>query len=102
VLLAQSPICRTRDYTLSGPYPLICLTWVALPGAYAPASIALQASGARKLPLHDKAAVLEEDQGHMICKIAKNVLQCIWAYTSLEYTFPNCDNVLKIPLVHGG
>jgi hypothetical protein len=30
---------------------------VALPGAYAPASIAV---GARKPPLHDKAVVLEE------------------------------------------
>jgi hypothetical protein len=35
---------------------------VALPGAYAPASIALRVIGAHKLPLHDTAVVLEEDK----------------------------------------
>jgi hypothetical protein len=34
---------------------------VALPGAYAPANIALRVAGARILFLHDKAVVLEED-----------------------------------------
>jgi hypothetical protein len=48
------------DYISPGPYTLICLSWVALPGAYAPASIALRVIGARKPPLHDKAVVLEE------------------------------------------
>jgi hypothetical protein len=33
---------------------------MALPGAYAPASIALRVTRARKPPLHNKAAVLEE------------------------------------------
>jgi len=30
------------DYFLSDPYPLICLAWVTLPGAYTPASLALR------------------------------------------------------------
>jgi hypothetical protein len=51
--LAQPPTWRTRDYTLSGPYPLTCLAWVALPGAYA-----LRVIGARKPPLQDKAVLL--------------------------------------------
>jgi hypothetical protein len=34
---------------------------MALPGAYAPASIALRVTGARKPPLHDKAVVLKEE-----------------------------------------
>jgi hypothetical protein len=36
------------------------VTWVALPGAKALASIALQVIGAYKPPLHDKAVVLKE------------------------------------------
>jgi hypothetical protein len=36
---------------------------VALPGAYAPASIALQLNGANETPLHEKAVVLEEGLG---------------------------------------
>jgi hypothetical protein len=39
-------------------YALTSLAWMALPGAYAPASIALQVIVARK-PLLDKAVVLE-------------------------------------------
>jgi hypothetical protein len=39
---------------------LICLVWVALPGAYAPTSIALRVTGEFNPPLHYKAAVLEE------------------------------------------
>jgi hypothetical protein len=42
------------------PTLLTCLACVALPGAHAPASIALLVTGARKLPLYDNAAVLEE------------------------------------------
>jgi hypothetical protein len=57
---AQPPTWRTRDNTSSGPYPLTCLAWVGLPGAYAPASIALRVIGAHKPPVHDKAVVLEE------------------------------------------
>jgi hypothetical protein len=34
---------------------------VALPEAYAPASIAVRVSGERKFPLHHKAIVLEEE-----------------------------------------
>jgi hypothetical protein len=34
---------------------------VALPGAYAPASIALRAIGERIPPFHDEEVVLEED-----------------------------------------
>jgi hypothetical protein len=45
----------------SGPYLLSRLPWVALPGAFAPASIALRVTGAREPPLHDKAVDLEED-----------------------------------------
>jgi hypothetical protein len=37
------------------------MTWVVLPGAYAPASIAFRVIGAHKPPLHDKSVVLEED-----------------------------------------
>jgi hypothetical protein len=47
-------------YTLSVPYPFNCLAWVALPGAYAPTSVALRDIGALKPPLQDKAVVLEE------------------------------------------
>jgi hypothetical protein len=35
--------------------------WLAVPEVYAPAIIALRVIGARKLPLHDKAVVLEEN-----------------------------------------
>jgi hypothetical protein len=38
------------DYTYSGSYPLTCLAWVTLPGAYAPASIALGVIRANKPP----------------------------------------------------
>jgi hypothetical protein len=41
---------------------LACLALKALPGAYAPASKALQIIGKSKLPLLDKAVVLEEDK----------------------------------------
>jgi hypothetical protein len=51
----------TRDYTSSYPYPLTYLAWVALPGDYASISIALRVTGARKPPLHVKAAVLAEE-----------------------------------------
>jgi hypothetical protein len=47
---------------------------VALPGAYAPASIALRVTGALKLPLHDKAVVLEEDLKY----IAKRYLEVLF------------------------
>jgi hypothetical protein len=61
--LAQRPIPNLEDQkdTSSGPYPLTSLAEVALPGAYAPASIALRVIGAGKPSLHDKAVVLEED-----------------------------------------
>jgi hypothetical protein len=36
------------------------LAWMALPGPYAPASIALSVIGARKLPLCDNALAFEE------------------------------------------
>jgi hypothetical protein len=36
---------------------------VALPGAYAPTSIALLIIGASKLRLHNKSVVLEKDEG---------------------------------------
>jgi hypothetical protein len=58
---AQPPTWRTRDYISSGPYPLICLSWVALPEAYAPASTALQVTGMRTSAHHNKAIVLEEN-----------------------------------------
>jgi hypothetical protein len=56
---AEPPTWRTRDYTSSIPYPLTFPAWAALPGAYAPVSIALRVSGARK-SLHDKVVVLKE------------------------------------------
>jgi hypothetical protein len=37
---------------------------VALPGAYAPSSIAFRVIAARKLPLHDNAVVLEVEVIH--------------------------------------
>jgi hypothetical protein len=58
-LLAHPLTWWTRDYTSSDPYPLTYLAWMALPGAYAPASVAFRVTGARR-PLHDKAVVLEE------------------------------------------
>jgi hypothetical protein len=45
---------------------------VALPGAYAPASIALRIIGAHEPPLHDKAVVLED---------------CYYCYGIFLYTF---------------
>jgi hypothetical protein len=51
---------RTRDYTSSGPYPLTFLALVTLPGAYAPASVALQVIAACKPLLHNKAVELKE------------------------------------------
>jgi hypothetical protein len=39
---------RTRDCTSSGSYPLTSLAWVALPGAYAAASIVLILSTIRR------------------------------------------------------
>jgi hypothetical protein len=51
----STPNWRTRDHTSSGPYPLTCLAWVAQPGAYASASIALRVVGERTSPLQDKA-----------------------------------------------
>jgi hypothetical protein len=51
---AQPPNWRTRYYTfLSDRYPLDCQAWVALPGIYAPVSIVLSVTEARKTPLHD-------------------------------------------------
>jgi hypothetical protein len=41
---------------------------VALLGAYATASIALRIIGARKSPLPDKMAVLEEEMGYYLSK----------------------------------
>jgi hypothetical protein len=43
----QTLTWRTRGYTFSCPYPMTRLAWVALPGAYAPTSIALRAMGAQ-------------------------------------------------------
>jgi hypothetical protein len=48
---------------------LTYLAWVALPRAYAPASIALRVNGTCKLPLHDKAAVLKEVPSYLPTKI---------------------------------
>jgi hypothetical protein len=47
-LLAPHPAWRIRDCTSSGPYPLTCLAWMAISGADASASIALQDIGVRK------------------------------------------------------
>lgn len=47
--------------TTFGPYSLTYLAWVALLGAYAPVSIALRVTVARSPPVHDKAAVDEEE-----------------------------------------
>jgi hypothetical protein len=44
-LTAPPPTWRTSNYSLSDPYPLILPAWVVLPGAYAPASIALRVTG---------------------------------------------------------
>jgi hypothetical protein len=89
---------------LEGPCPLNCVVWMALPGAHSPARIALRVIGARKPPFHDKAIVLKEGQGHIICKIAKNVriLGRVWTYTPLESIFTNYDSVLNIFLLMEG
>jgi hypothetical protein len=42
-------------------YPLTCVAWMVLPGAYAPASIVLHVIGTRKHPLLDKTVVLEKE-----------------------------------------
>jgi hypothetical protein len=69
-------IWRNSNYTSSGPYPLTCMAWMALPGAYVPTSIALRLSGASKSPLHDKAVVLEE--GYCI------ISSIIWAVSWVQ------------------
>jgi hypothetical protein len=48
VTVSFSMVGKTRDYTSSGPYPMTCLAWMALPGAYTSASIALRVIGTRK------------------------------------------------------
>jgi hypothetical protein len=50
-----------------GPGTTVCLAWVDLPGAYAPVSIALRVTAARKPPLRHKAVVLEEDRSYTQC-----------------------------------
>jgi hypothetical protein len=42
------------------------MAWAALPGAYAPASIALWITAALRLSLHDKAVVLEGREGSVL------------------------------------
>jgi hypothetical protein len=54
------------------PLALTCLSWVALPGAYAPASIPLWVIGARKPHLHDTGVVLEEAP---ICILTHTAIQ---------------------------
>jgi hypothetical protein len=56
-----SPTWKTSRYITSSSYPLTCLAWVALPGAYTSASIVLRVTRARRPPLHDKAVALVED-----------------------------------------
>jgi hypothetical protein len=46
-----TPNLEARDYTSSDRYPLIFLACVALPGAHAPASIALRVLASRRPPL---------------------------------------------------
>ena len=46
------------DYSLSDSYPLTCLTWLNLPGAYVPTSIALWVTGLCKPPHCDKVVVM--------------------------------------------
>jgi hypothetical protein len=60
-LTPNPPTWKTRDYIFSSPYPLIPLARVALPEAYAPASIALLFTGMRTPPLHNTAIFLEEN-----------------------------------------
>jgi hypothetical protein len=51
----SNPQPEYKDYyTFSGPYQLICLIWVGLPGAQASATVALQVIGACKT-LRDKS-----------------------------------------------
>jgi hypothetical protein len=52
----------TGTQFLLAPYPLTCLAWVALPGGYTAASIALRIIGIRK-PLDGKATILKEVRG---------------------------------------
>jgi hypothetical protein len=58
--LETADFCWCGDYTSSGPSRLTCLARKALPGVYAPASIALRVIEKRKPPLRDKEVVLEE------------------------------------------
>jgi hypothetical protein len=59
---SNPPTWRTRGYISSGTYPLTCLAWVALLGAYAPASIDLRVIWARKYPRKDMAVVSKEEE----------------------------------------
>jgi hypothetical protein len=51
------------EATSFGPYLFTCLAWVALPGAYVPASISLWVIGVCKSPLRNKAMLF----GRHIC-----------------------------------
>jgi hypothetical protein len=57
---ATHPTPNLEGYTLPGPYPLTCLVWFPLPGAFTPTSIAFQVIGSCKPPLPNKAVVLVE------------------------------------------
>jgi hypothetical protein len=59
-VVSSTPTSRTRDSTSSGPYHLTRLVWLALPEAYAPASIYLQVTGVLRPPLHGKAIFHKE------------------------------------------
>lgn len=75
-LLVPPPKPNLEDQGLPffWPLPFDLSSIGGLPGAYAPTSIALRATGARK-HLHDKAVVLEE--AVFICKVIKLINLCL-------------------------
>jgi hypothetical protein len=83
------------DSTYSGPYPLTCLTWVTLPGAYAPASIALEVISARKPP-HPQHALRQGGSpwGGLITVDCRK--GCLRFICNAPYALPTCKNLVSL------
>lgn len=95
--LATHPISNLEDQGLRffWPLPFTYMTWVALPGTYASASITLRVLGAHKLPLHDEAVDFEEVFLHLgsKCSLQNSALEC-----SEPVVLPQCERPVLISM----